>query len=319
MHFDANSVFLDSVQRDRLLIRLGGLPLAIAQAGAFLKESQLKLEDYIDCYDRKFERLVNDGPEEQLLAYHGSIWTTWVISFDEIRGQNDAGMAAANLLILWSCLDNKDLWYELFSGATLEEHKETFPSWMTKHIARDQLDFSKAMTLLHRYSMIEETNCLGSYSLHPVVHKWAYHYFHDEICQTIGPTAVMLVKNSSMGYLSFNDKASLSCNAVEPLYRLIPHVKSVFEKISSLTDNSRLRLEHRREFACILDLFAHVCLIHRGFFTACSSVTLIDIDRYRRQDTLEGATKPREWAHQCHFHMTRRDSNGPTLIIYMVC
>ena len=88
----------------------------------------MKLESCIKFYDRKFEKLVNDEPGEQFLQYHGSIWTTWVISFDEIRSNNDAGMAAANLLVSWSCLENKDFWYELFSGATLEHHKETLPS-----------------------------------------------------------------------------------------------------------------------------------------------------------------------------------------------
>ena len=124
MHFNANFAFVDSVQRDELLNRFGGLPLAIAQAGAFLNESRMKLEDYINSYGRKFESLMNDEPDEPLLYYHGSIWTAWVISFDEIRSKNDAGMAAANLLILWSCLDNKDFRYELFSGATLEVQKE---------------------------------------------------------------------------------------------------------------------------------------------------------------------------------------------------
>ena len=224
MHVNANSAFLEPVQRDKLLNRLEGLPLAIAQAGAFLKESQMKFEDYIDFYDRKFERLVDDGPEEQLLQYHGSIWTTWVISFDEIRSKSDAGMAAANLLILWSCFDNKDLGYELFSGTTLDEYKGILPSWMLTHIASDPLSFSNVMRLLRRYSMIEEANELGTYSLHPVVHKWAYHYFHNEICKTMGRTALTLIGSKLTDYLPLCD--------TKPLFRILPHVQSCFERIS---------------------------------------------------------------------------------------
>lgn len=300
MHCNANSAFLDSTRRDELLNRLEGLPLAIAQAGAFLKESQMKLEDYIDYYDREFERLVNDEPDEQLLHYHGSIWTTWVISFDEIRSKNDAGIAAANLLILWSCLDNKDLWYELFSEAILEEHKGTFPSWMMTHIASDRLNFSKVMKILRRYSMIEETSSLGSYSIHPVVHKWAYHYFHDEICKTTGLTAIRLVQKRLATNLSFID--------IEPLYRLVPHVKSIFEKISPLRNNSRVRPEHKREIGIALELLALIYLSHRRFNTACTSLTLSDWEPwmelvnciiFEQQDPLNGATRLRVRALKC--------------------
>ena len=222
------------------------------------------LEDYIKSYDRKFERLINDEPNRQLLQYHGSIWTTWVISFDEIRSKNDAGMAAANLLVLWSCLDNKDLWYELFSGASLEQHKGTLPSWMMTHIASDRLDFSKAMQLLGRYSMIEEINESGSYSIHPVVHKWAYHYFHDEIRKTMGCTATILIGRTV-------EKFTKSCN-MAAVYRTLPHaklcVKRIFKKERGKAhdsgDKGELENGNVREIAHLL-AFSLIFHVHRSF------------------------------------------------------
>ena len=264
MQLNANFVFSDAVRYDKLLNRLEGLPLAIAQAGAFLKESRMIVEDYIKSYDRKFERLTNDEPNKQLLQYHGSIWTTWVISFDEIRSKNDAGMAAANLLVLWSCLDNKDLWYELFSGATLEQHKGTLPSWMMTHIARDRLGFTKAMQLLRRYSMIEENSESGSYSIHPVVHKWAYHYFHDEIRKTMGCTATILIGRTV-------EKFTKSCN-MAAVYRTLPHVKlcvkRVFKKERGKAhdsgDKGELENGNVREIAHLL-AFSLMSHVHRSF------------------------------------------------------
>ena len=264
MQLNANPALSDSVQCDELLNRLGGLPLAIAQAGAFLRESQMKLELYIELYDRDFKGLVNDEPGEQLLHYHGSIWTTWVISFNEIRSKTDDGMAAANLLIIWSCLDNKDLWYELFSGATLEKHKGTFPSWMITYIASDQLNFSNAMKLLRRYSMIEEVEQLGSYSLHPVVHKWAYHYFYGEISKTMGCIATILTGR-------IVEKFTTSCD-MAAVYRTLTHVESCVERIFKKErgqihdsgDKGKLENEKVREIAYILALsiLSHV---HRSF------------------------------------------------------
>ena len=284
----------------------------------------MKIETYIQSYDCKFEKLVNDESGEQLLHYRRSIWTTWVISFDEIRSKGDAGMAAANLLILWSCLDNRDLWYELFSGATFERHERTFPSWMTHiasdlsnfflprmihiasdqsnsfpswmtHIASDQLKFSKAMTLLRRYSMIEEVNESGSYSIHPVVHKWAYHYFHNEICEKMGLTAIILMRETLLSTVSFNPVGSLSFH-IESLFRLIPHVKSFLEKISTLRDNGRLQNEHIQEFALTLDVLSGFYLPHEGFdnsMIGLRTLKLLNQAVYRQENPPEDATELR--------------------------
>lgn len=89
MRFDAYSISADLVQRDKLLNRLDGLPLAIAQAAAFLKESGMKFEDYIEYYDRTFRDLMDDGLDNKPLEYHGSVWTTWTISFEKIKSKND--------------------------------------------------------------------------------------------------------------------------------------------------------------------------------------------------------------------------------------
>ena len=91
---------------------------------------------------------------------------------------------------------------------------------MTTHTASDQLDFTKAMKLLRRYSMIEETNILGIYSIHPVVHKWAFHYFQDEICKTTGLTAIKLVRNTLIDlYLSTTSILYLSTTSILYLTR----------------------------------------------------------------------------------------------------
>lgn len=47
----------------------------------------------------------NDSP---LQVYrNGSVWTTWTISFKAIAEQDGF---TANLIRLWSFIDNKDLW-----------------------------------------------------------------------------------------------------------------------------------------------------------------------------------------------------------------
>jgi hypothetical protein len=102
-----------------------------------------------------------------------SMWTTWIISYHAIRAKS---MAAANLLLLWACLDNKDLWYGLLAEASMQSTAvaDYLSEWLP-NIANDEVDFIAAMQLLHSYSLVEGVQDLASYATHSVVHRWAFH------------------------------------------------------------------------------------------------------------------------------------------------
>jgi hypothetical protein len=73
---------------DRLLQLLDGLPLAIAQAGAYLLESGVGLEMYLHFYEQQWSELmktdtVANGPVQDYPDR--SVWTTWTISYQAIR------------------------------------------------------------------------------------------------------------------------------------------------------------------------------------------------------------------------------------------
>ena len=105
----------DSAPSDELLDKLNGLPLEIAQAGAYLQESDVTIRTYLKFYNQCFGELMESnhqsGPPLQDYP-HRSIWTTWTITYNAIREKDEA---TANLLLLWSFLDNRDLWYGLFA------------------------------------------------------------------------------------------------------------------------------------------------------------------------------------------------------------
>jgi hypothetical protein len=86
-------------------------------------------------------------------------------------------MAAANLLLLWACLDNKDVWYGLLSEASKQSADvlEWFPD-----IASNEVEFLRAVSLLRSYSLVEDVQDLVSYTTHPVVHRWAFHMQDQE-------------------------------------------------------------------------------------------------------------------------------------------
>ena len=180
----------------------------------------MRLETYIKQYDHNFEKLMSEV-DNKLLKSSECVWTTWIISFDAIRSKNGTGVTATNLLILWSFLDNNDLWYELISMTCLKPNG-TFPSWL-ENIASDELEFIKVVKLLQRYSLIEEVEELGSYSTHPVVHQCVYHHFCAGLHMTERLAAIDLVHTIFFGFLGL-DYAEL-------VLRVLPHVKPCIQRI----------------------------------------------------------------------------------------
>ena len=156
-----------------LLGLLDGLPLALAQAASYLRETELDTATYVRLYKEQWDDLMSPDrrPELPLVDYEqGSIGTTWTISFRAIEGGN---ASAAKLLRLWAFLDNKDLWYGLLQQAV--SGREDWPGWL-RGVASDEVKFLDAARLLLRYSMIETQESLpNSYVMHPVVHRWTSH------------------------------------------------------------------------------------------------------------------------------------------------
>jgi hypothetical protein len=98
-----------STALDTLLERLVGLPLALAHAGAYLHERNIGIQDYLELYEKSWNIIAEERTDE-LEAYEHTLASTWKTSFD--AAQKDNG-DAAELLLLWSCLDNKDLGFGL--------------------------------------------------------------------------------------------------------------------------------------------------------------------------------------------------------------
>jgi tetratricopeptide (TPR) repeat protein len=209
----------DKIEGERLLGKLDGLPLAIAQAGAYLQESGVGVRTYTKFYEQQWKDLMSsEGETEAPLQDYPdrSIWTTWVISYNALKEKHEN---AANLLFLWSFLDNKDLWYELFATACQKSTttRSNLSNWIGT-AASSELDFSQAMRVLRSYSLVEEAEAAASYSTHPVVHKWAYYYQSQDSRKRIGRLAVMAI-----GW-AVPSRSTRDYSAVQR--RLLPHVQA---------------------------------------------------------------------------------------------
>ena len=99
-----------------------------------------------------------------------SVYTTWNVSFECVKQKNED---AANMLLLWSILDNKDVWYGLFNN---EQNKNlgcwsSLPQWFERVMGKE-VDFRRAARILLAYSLIEAKEDSDAFAIHPVVHDW---------------------------------------------------------------------------------------------------------------------------------------------------
>ena len=86
---------------------LHGLPLALTQAGSYMRETNVLASTYAKHYDSTWGRLMKKQERFPLEEYGDrSVLTTWTISYEQVRKQSEE---AAWLLKLWEFLDNREL------------------------------------------------------------------------------------------------------------------------------------------------------------------------------------------------------------------
>ncbi len=110
-----------------LLGLLDGLPLALAQAAAYLRETGLDVASYVRLYTEQWDHLMSsDEGDSPLVDYEQSVGTTWTISFKAIKAKSES---AANLLCVWAFLGNQDLWHGLLQAASDDGQ---WPGWLSE-------------------------------------------------------------------------------------------------------------------------------------------------------------------------------------------
>jgi transcriptional regulator with XRE-family HTH domain/tetratricopeptide (TPR) repeat protein len=138
---------------------LGGLPLALDQAGAYIEESSYHLEGYLKLYRRQRAALLNrrggfatDHP--------APVATTWSLSFERVE---QADPVAADLLRLCAFLDPDAIPEEIL----LEGARE--PGSQTESVSLDQLRVNEAIEVLLRFSLIRRNAETGTLTIHRLV------------------------------------------------------------------------------------------------------------------------------------------------------
>lgn len=146
--------------------------------------------EYIQMYKDSWEEL-GEKEKKPLKEYpHGSIHNTWRVSYGHIQRQDPT---AANFLKFWAYLNNKDIWFELFTPFRTSPwfEKADTPIWF-KHAVGTLAKFKGVVLTLLAYCMIEANIESGAYSMHPVVHDWCYETYGRSLWDEHGSLATIV-------------------------------------------------------------------------------------------------------------------------------
>ena len=161
---------------------LGFLPLALDQAGSYIRARDLQLKDFISRYEERkksilsetpeqweYRRSVNEGPGEYL-----SVFTTWELSFEQLSGDNREKGYKERFLTLAAFFDNKEIAERYFKALYNAEK----PAWMTRFGTDGKWDTFKFEDLLTEFRKLSLLQTLtrrddqSYFSFHPVVRDW---------------------------------------------------------------------------------------------------------------------------------------------------
>ncbi len=135
---------------------MGGLPLALDQAGAYIEETDCGLAGYLELYQTRHRAtllkrrggLVSSYPDRPHTAYHPEpVATTWTPSFTFIQQANSA---AAELLQICAFLNPDAIPEEIITDTI----PHFVPIHKLKNVAADPFELDAAIEALRRYSFI---------------------------------------------------------------------------------------------------------------------------------------------------------------------
>ncbi len=196
----------NSEDAEKIVERLGYHPLAITQAGAYVRKRKIAFCKFLVDYKHRRKMILENTP--QLSQYRKrldnaeetslNVFTTWELSFEQLQLQTTRDSIETRILTLFAFFDNKDISEQLFAkfAATdpfpeatdpFPEATDPFPEttklleWLIKGLTNEQCEWEsdlfrdvlitlKDLSLLQAYA--HEPDGFYHLSLHPLIKDW---------------------------------------------------------------------------------------------------------------------------------------------------
>jgi len=197
------------IYQEKLAEKMGYLPLALDQAGAYMEINRMSYKDYLDLFNKYNLELLaekyDDEPEKKTVA------TTWQISLNKINNP-----ASKHLLNLFAFLAPDNICIQWFKDAS-----DVLPDEL-REAASNELKYNKAVSDLTKYSLISHERD-GSISIHRLVQQVIRESLKDE--QLKWPKYCVNIFNE-LGCLYLS-----SVEGIEKFSYLMPYINSVLNFI----------------------------------------------------------------------------------------
>jgi hypothetical protein len=170
---------VDNEQTYVLANDLRNLPLALAQAAAFMRQNSLTVEKYIQLLRRSDHDLVDllSQPfedESRDSSVPNAVAATWILSFKQIQRHHSF---AGQLLSLMSFFDWQDI-PKLFLASYQEHGADSDANQMQEElrVPKGAVELEKALGVIKAFSFISEGEAEDSFDMHRltqlVMRKW---------------------------------------------------------------------------------------------------------------------------------------------------
>ena len=153
---------------------LGYLPLALAQAGAYVKAKRIPLSAFVDHYEKRASVVLKQTPD--IWEYGISVFTTWEMSMSQYSTNKEERDQVDRMLLLLAILHHETI-NEQYFGHLLECMCK-LPSWACRFETNGHWDGDKlqdALAKLARLSLLQIVNWKSGHydiSIHPMVSDW---------------------------------------------------------------------------------------------------------------------------------------------------
>ncbi|KAK3381248.1 hypothetical protein B0H63DRAFT_434637 [Podospora didyma] len=147
---------------------LGGHPIALRVAGAFIRETKCTIRDFLETYHHRVGSGLESDENSSTsvpLDMHPSVKTMMIIICDRLRHIDSPAWSLFNL---WTYLDNRDLWYGLFSPKSPLPGQSPSLSWY-RSAAASPGTFLEGMKTLEAYGISQPVEDPSGHFVHRLI------------------------------------------------------------------------------------------------------------------------------------------------------
>lgn len=178
----------DSLSIDALATSLGFHALAIDQAGCYIREQRITIDDYRSLFQAEKTRLLSrSASRAQQDKNRQSSWTAFAVSYCKLQNLH---RGASCLLLLFAFLDCSNIAMDFLASGCGSERVWTWDgeyravtesdSWEDYRaeaglagVFLDATSLRETVAVLFRYSFVRWKNSNNALAVHPLLHAWA--------------------------------------------------------------------------------------------------------------------------------------------------